>query len=69
MGEFDKIVSFLDGINDEKFSGWKDKEYTIADNSKLGFRLDHQGVRLELIAALLTASPYVMLMLIGQQRH
>ena len=38
------IEEFLDDIDDEKFSGWSDREYTIVKDFNLGFRLDHQGV-------------------------
>ena len=44
MGESKKIAEFVDGLSKEKFSGFRDKEYTIADDRKLGYRLDHQGV-------------------------
>ena len=47
MGTEDKLKEFIDGIPSEKLKGWRDREYTIYDNRKLGFRLDHQGVRVD----------------------
>ena len=38
------IEEFLDDIDDEKFSGWSDREYAVVKDFNLGFRLDHQGV-------------------------
>ena len=47
MGIDDKLQEFIDDIPSAKLSGWRDKEYTIYDDRKLGFRLDHQGVRVD----------------------
>lgn len=43
MAEKKMIKKFIDGLSDGKLSGWRDKEYTIADDRKLGYRIDHQG--------------------------
>jgi len=43
MAEKKMIKKFIDSLSDGKLSGWRDKEYTIADDRKLGYRIDHQG--------------------------
>lgn len=42
-GNQDLLEEFVDNILDEKFSGFRDHEYTIVKDYNLGFRLDHQG--------------------------
>lgn len=43
MSEKKAIKKFIDSLSDGKLSGWRDKEYTIGDDRKLGYRIDHQG--------------------------
>lgn len=38
------IKEFLDGINNEHFENFEQREYTIKEDHKLGMRLDHQGM-------------------------
>lgn len=37
------IEEFIDDLKSDKLSGFRDHEYTIVEDSSLGFRLDHQG--------------------------
>lgn len=43
MGKKD-IPVFVDSIPDAKLCDWSQREYTVYEDRKLGYRLDHQGV-------------------------
>lgn len=38
------LKEFVASIHKDKLCGWKDEQYTILTDRKLGYRLDHQGV-------------------------